>query len=191
MKFISVFQMPKPVNVMGRSSSITNSFVNGIIPCIIPSEEEIRESLAILELEAEDLRCAYCGDKSTEWDHLRPLVKGKQPTGYISDIYNLVPACGKCNQSKGNKNWKEWMRSNARLSPQSRGVTDLVNKISRLEKYEKWKAVMPLNFKDLIDEELWEEHWNNYNQLIELMKRSQQTSAKVQQQLQSRYREQI
>ena len=48
-------------------------------------------------------------------DHLRPLVKDKEPTGYISEIHNLVPSCGKCNQSKGNKEWKAWMRRDPRF----------------------------------------------------------------------------
>jgi hypothetical protein len=30
------------------------------------------------------------------------LVEEKEPIGYISEIRNLVPVCGKCNQSKGN-----------------------------------------------------------------------------------------
>ena len=87
MNIVDIFKMPKPVNITGRTSTITNSFVTSIIPCISPTTEQLRECLQILGLDQEDLRCAYCGDKSTEWDHLRPIVKGKKPTGYISDIY--------------------------------------------------------------------------------------------------------
>src|SRR5438552_242802 len=101
--------MPAPLGVMGRSSSITNAFISGIVPGRPPSEEEVQEALKILELSAEDLRCAYCGDRATEWDHLRPLIAGQEPTGFIGEIQNLVPACGKCNQSKGNSNWRVWM----------------------------------------------------------------------------------
>ena len=97
--------MPTPVKIMGRTSSITNSFVNSIIPVIEPTEQQIKRALRILEIDPQSVVCAYCGDRSTEWDHLNPLVSNKQPTGYISEIANLVPACGKCNQSKGNKPW--------------------------------------------------------------------------------------
>ena len=114
--YIGQFAMPKPVRITGRSSSITNSFVNGVIPVVVPSEAEVREALEILGM-LERVTCSYCGDTSTEWDHLRPLVDKQRPTGYISEIHNLVPACGKCNQSKGNKHWLTWMRSTARLSP--------------------------------------------------------------------------
>ena len=41
----SAFRMPKPVKITGRTSTITNSFVNGIIPVITPSETEIIEVL--------------------------------------------------------------------------------------------------------------------------------------------------
>jgi NAD-dependent SIR2 family protein deacetylase len=95
----SLFKMPTPVKITGRTSSITNAFVNGIIPCIAPAEEEIREVLEVLGMNAA-IRCAYCGNNYTEWDHFRPLIHNKRPTGYISEIHNLVPACGKCNQSK-------------------------------------------------------------------------------------------
>lgn len=108
--------MPKAVRITGRSSSITNSFVNGIVPVIRPSDAEIDEALEVLRMSAEVV-CAYCGDRATEWDHLRPLVQNQRPTGYIHEIHNLVPACGKCNQSKGNKPWREWMFGPARLSP--------------------------------------------------------------------------
>ena len=78
------------------------------------------EALAILGMDESSFCCSYCGDTASEWDHFRPLVKDRKPTGYISEIHNLVPACGKCNQSKGNKEWKTWMLSAAALSRKQR-----------------------------------------------------------------------
>ena len=112
--------MPRSVKITGRTSSITNAFVNGVIPTRRPAEHEVAEALRILELSADDLRCCYCGDRSTEWDHFRPLISAKRQTGYISEIANLVPACGKCNQSKSGAEWRTWMLGPARLSPKSR-----------------------------------------------------------------------
>ncbi len=68
------FNRPKSANVMGRASSITNSFTTSLIPVVHPTHEEILEALQILATDSSDVRCAYCGDKYTEWDHLRPLV---------------------------------------------------------------------------------------------------------------------
>ncbi|WP_216846981.1 HNH endonuclease [Granulicella sp. L60] len=101
-KRVRLCQLPTPGNIAGRSSSITNAFFNSIIPIDKPSEAEELEALAILKIEPNDIRCAYCGDKATEWDHLRAIIQDQEPTGYITEIANLVPACGKCNQSKGN-----------------------------------------------------------------------------------------
>ncbi len=188
MNILSVFKMPKPVSIMARTSSITNAFVNGIIPCIIPTEEELIKSLRILELNPEDLKCAYCGDKSTEWDHLRPLVKNKRPTGYISEIYNLVPACGKCNQSKGNKYWRDWILSDAKLSPKKRKVSNLEEKIQNLDKYEKWKELNPINLEEIVGSQLWQQHWKNCEELHKKMNEYQSISNQLKEKIQSNYR---
>ena len=173
MSIRKIFKMPKPVGITGRTSTITNSFVNGIITVIEPTDNELEESLKILELRKEDLRCAYCGDNATEWDHLRPIVAKKRPTGYISEIRNLVPACGKCNQSKGGKYWKDWIKSGAKLSPQKRGIAGLDEKIRRLEAYEKWGNVKPLDLERLAGANLWERHWRNCQDLHAQMKEAQ------------------
>ncbi len=179
MSIRKVFKMPKPVGIAGRTSTVTNSFVNGIIPVIIPSDKELEESLKILSLNKDDLRCAYCGDRATEWDHLRPIVAGKKPTGYISEIRNLVPACGKCNQSKGGRYWKNWIRSDAKLSPKKRGVVDLEDKIKRLEAYERWGDVKPLEFAKIVGDKLWAQHWKNCAELHAQMKEAQKIAEQI------------
>ena len=172
------FAMPKPVRVSGRSSSITNSFVNGIIPVIKPSESQITEALEILGM-PDEVVCAYCGDTATEWDHLRPLVTGKQPTGFISEIHNLVPACGKCNQSKGNKAWREWMFGPARLSPATRGVFDNDERAQRLAAYEQWELPTVVDFAEVVGAELWERHWANHAAIIALMREAEVTVEEI------------
>ncbi|MDF2561892.1 MAG: hypothetical protein K0R99_3338 [Microbacterium sp.] len=52
------FAMPKPVRITGRSSSITNSFVNGIVPVVRPTEAQIDEALEILGLSEVVVRIA-------------------------------------------------------------------------------------------------------------------------------------
>lgn len=166
--------MPKPVRITGRTSSITNSFVNGIIPVISPSEVDIDEALGILGM-TDEVVCAYCGDDATEWDHLRPLVIGKQPTGYISEIHNLVPACGKCNQSKGNKPWREWMFGTAPRSPKTRGVAGLDERAERLAEYERWATPTRVDFAEVVGPELWQKHWENHAAIVQLMRDAEAT----------------
>jgi len=171
--------MPKNVKITGRTSSVTNSFINGIIPCIKPTQEEINECLSILELDADNLTCAYCGDKSSEWDHFRPIVKDKRPTGYVSEIANLVPSCGKCNQSKSGSNWKIWMLSEAAESPKSRKIHDLENRIKRLEEFEQWKPVLKVDFESTIGPELWQEYWAVHEKIHALMREAQLVQNKL------------
>lgn len=179
MNALNVFRMPTPVSVMGRSSSITNSFINGIIPARYPSEEEVAEVLSILRLIPDDLRCAYCGDKNTEWDHLRPLISGREPTGYISEIQNLVPACGKCNQSKGNSNWRSWMLGNAKLCPRVRCISDIEERITRLEQFEQWREPTKLNIPEAVGDQLWTEYRLNWKQLLQSMRKSQELASQL------------
>jgi hypothetical protein len=178
--------MPRPVKITGRTSTITNSFVNGIVPCRPPTEAEVAEALAILELDSGDLRCAYCGDRSTEWDHLRPIVSGKRPTGYITEIANLVPACGKCNQSKSGSSWRAWITGPAAQSPTSRGVRDVPERIARLERFEQWREPTVFDFEAAVGPKLWAEHWANWERLIALMQECERTAETIRQTLNGR-----
>ncbi|KAA6329713.1 CRISPR-associated endonuclease Cas9 [termite gut metagenome] len=174
-----IFKMPKAVTVMGRSSSITNSFVNGIVPVVEPNDDEIYTAIKILEENPEDMRCIYCGNPMTEWDHLFPLVEDRRSTGYISEIRNLVPACGKCNQSKGNSDWKEWMIGDAPQSPKTRNIPDLDHRIGLIEKYIEWGNPKFYDFSKIIDNDLWEKHWGNCENIIAAMKESEDTMKEI------------
>lgn len=186
----ALFRMPTSVSINGRSSSITNSFINGIVPCINPSEEEISTALSILGMNEETICCAYCGDKHTEWDHFRPLVENKRATGYITEIHNLVPACGKCNQSKGNYHWKAWMMGPAALSPATRGIHDIQERIVRLEAFEKWEGVIRLDFEMIVGKEIWEQYWDACEKLHEHMRQSQLLSNQVKLLIQNKFNKQ-
>lgn len=180
--------MPKAVAITGRTSSITNSFINAIIPVVPPTPDEVVTALEILGM-SDRVRCAYCGDPHTEWDHLRPLVVGKQPTGYISEIHNLVPACGKCNQSKGNKSWEAWMFGPAALSPKTRGVPNLSTMAERLAEYELWAEPTRLDFAALAGPDLWGQHWVHHARIVDLMKEAQALAVEIREQVKATYLE--
>ena len=177
---------------MGRASSITNAFFNGIVPVVKPTEDEIKEALKILEQNENDVRCVYCGAPKTEWDHLYPLILNKKHSGYITEIANLVPACGKCNQSKGNSDWKEWMLGNAENSPKTRGIQDLNERIRIIEKYvahfeSKRKKI---KLEEIAGEELWKKYQSAYNSIISNMKSAQDIMDKIKQEI-SKHTEKI
>jgi hypothetical protein len=175
----AAFRMPSVQTMVSRKSSITNAFVNTLIPVIPPTVEEIAAALELLGMFPNDVRCAYCGDPSTEWDHLRPLVVNRRPTGYISEIGNLVPACGKCNQSKGNKNWLKWIKGNAERSPTRRGTANLEQRIRRLQAYENLKNIQPIDFESIVGAESWKEYWGTYDKLVEALRDSQKLADRL------------
>ena len=179
MKRIRYCQLPAPMSVNGRSSSITNAFINAIIPVIEPTEEEELQALRILEIDPNDIRCAYCGDKATEWDHLRPIINNQEPTGYVTEIANLVPSCGKCNQSKGKSYWRSWMEGGARLSPKTRGILDLEERVTRLQKYEGWRQPRKIDFAAVVGPEMWQRHRQNWRDVLELLKKSQTLATEI------------
>jgi hypothetical protein len=172
-------QLPSRMSVTGRSSSITNAFINAIIPVVEPTEKEELESLRILEIDPNDIRCAYCGDKATEWDHLRPIISNQQPTGYITEIVNLVPSCGKCNQSKGKSHWRKWMESSAKLSPKTRGVPNIASRIARLQRYESWRQPTKIDFASVVGPEMWQRHRQNWQSVLDLLRKSQELASEI------------
>jgi 5-methylcytosine-specific restriction endonuclease McrA len=179
LKRIRYCQLPAPMNVTGRSSSITNAFITAIIPVIEPTEAEELEALRILGMSPDDIRCAYCGDRSTEWDHLRPVITKQEPTGYITEIANLVPSCGKCNQSKGKSHWRTWMEGRAKLSPATRGVPDIDERIARLQAYEAWRQPRRIDFAAIVGPEMWERHRQNWRDVLDLLKKSQELASEI------------
>lgn len=167
------FQMPSVQTMVSRKSSITNAFVNAIVPTIPPTPGEIHEALTILGMVPSDVRCAYCGDKKTEWDHLRPIVLNQRPTGFISEIANLVPSCAKCNQSKRNVHWREWMLSGRGRSPSARQIPDLHARVASLETYENWRVPTRIDFESIIGPAEWDAYWQLWTDVNEQLRRCQ------------------
>jgi hypothetical protein len=174
-----VFRMPAVQSVASRKTSITNAFVSAIIPVVCPTPNEIAEALSVLGMKAETVSCIYCGDKCNAWDHLRPLVIGRRPTGYISEIANLVPACQPCNSSKGNSQWREWMVGRAAQSPTTRGVHDVQMRIGCLEAFERWRQPTKVDFEAIVGHESYEAYWQELDRVIGEMERSQSLANKL------------
>lgn len=169
----------KSLKITTRTSSITNSFVQAIIPDITPSTTEIDEVLNILDMTRDTKSCVYCGAQATDWDHLRPLVRNKKPTGYLNEARNVVPSCGPCNQSKSGADWQKWMEGSARGSPRTKGVTDLAARIERLKKFEQWGKIEPLLLHEMIPAEQWDSYWALLEEIENKMKSAQAEAEKI------------
>ena len=179
----NAFWMPKAKTITFRTSTLANAFASAIIPFIKPTSFEIRTVLEILAINPKDLRCAYCGEKATECDHLHPIVSKHRPSGFPSTIKNLVPSCSKCNQSKGGKAWRNWIKSDAKLSPKSRRIADLDERISRLDNYDKWANCSPMPVEQVVGKQLYEDYFRKLDNIVTEMKKAQDMATKLKEKL--------
>jgi len=77
------------------------------------------------------VECAYCGSPEVRrWDHLFPVASGGDTV-----LGNMVPACARCDDSKRDIPYRQWMLSYAQFSPKSQRVPDLDLRLSALDKY--------------------------------------------------------
>ena len=175
---------PKGIKITSRSSSITNAFIQAIIPVRTWTEAEMDGALAIFGQERPRLFCVYCGDKASDWDHLRPLVRNKMPTGYIHELRNYVPSCNTCNQSKGGSDWEVWFRSETANSPTRRRVTELDLKLQRLKLYVDWGKVTPLILSKLCDENSLDAYFDVLKEIQDDLVKAQLLASELQRTIQ-------
>lgn len=112
-------KIPAKASISSRSSTITSQFARAKAPYLRPSAEDLSRRYEHFGMTAAKTSCYYCDGDQSEWDHLEAVIKNGEWTGYFTEINNLIPACGKCNQSRGNKPYDEWMMSNAPASPKN------------------------------------------------------------------------
>lgn len=159
----------KAPKLTSRRSTLTGLFFATLTPYIEPTDSDVDEALAVLGMRRGACVCAYCGEKKSEWDHFRSVVKERKPTGYITEIANLVPACGKCNQSRGNKDWEKWMRGPASQSPSTRGVADIEQRILRLKAFASWRTPVCVDYAKLSTSDHWDLHTRNLERVLLLL----------------------
>ncbi|MFQ5988092.1 MAG: hypothetical protein ACE5H6_04495, partial [Dehalococcoidia bacterium] len=61
-------------------------------------------------------------------------------------------------------------------------------RISRLEKYEKWKNVTPFDFETIVGKKLWARHWDNCKKLHDKMREAQDLANQVKDRIQAQMR---
>jgi len=71
------------------------------------------------------------------------------------------------------------MVSDAKLSPKSKGVTDLNERISRLEVYESWGIPTQVDFEAIVGNEIWDQHWKNWELVQSTMQESQKLAEQI------------
>ena len=177
---------PAAAKITDRSSTITNVFIQAIIPKRTSSNAEIDKALAILGQKKPSLTCVYCGVRASDWDHLRPLVRNKKPTGYIHEVRNYVPACGVCNQSKGGSDWEKWMLGSAKNSPARRNIDGIEARACRLRAFVEWGQVQPISIPELCNGKKLEDYWSVLEKLQADLKAAQALAAEIGREVQKR-----
>ena len=167
------FKLPAKADLKGRTSTISNAFAIAITPYLLPTKEDEKAFWEALEIH--EGQCAYCLGEGNGMDHLKPLVTNGLPTGYITEIKNLVPCCSACNSAKGAKNFKDWYLSDKNLYRlHAKGLSnDIIRK--RYDIIEKYidNIPEPLNYAEILGSELWSEFLKRRQRMIDLLREDQ------------------
>ena len=94
---------------------------------------------------------------------------------------NMVPACARCDDSKGASPYREWALGDAKYSPKKWDVSDIEERLHRIDSYvKKYRyrpklpntRLSPKEFQALkdLEDELQQLH-NNFNAFIEQYRR--------------------
>ncbi|UOR00146.1 HNH endonuclease (plasmid) [Hymenobacter sp. 5317J-9] len=189
-------KLPARMKIDSLKTSIRRAFINTIVPEVRPTaaqEAAWRAQLGIAPLAVDGLGCVYCGRPATQLDHFRNLTAADgRPSGYITDIYNLVPCCSTCNSSKAGKHWKIWMTSNAANAPNKRlSATELADRVAVLDRFEVWSTPLAtrLDVLALIGVSEWEQYEADVAAVVVLLQAARQRSDRFHLLLQQAYAE--
>lgn len=122
--------------------------------------------------------CAFCGAKhAPRKDHLVPVIE-------CGDFVrrNVVPACQKCDDSKGRNGYHQWMlNSNSRCSLKARGFTD--KQIERqIRLIEKWQS----GYRPRTEAQLFGKDYSTYQQILQRMEQLCEESRQMTDRVKSR-----
>ena len=71
------------------------------------------------------------------------------------------------------------MLSDAKLSPKTRGIKDLEERTKRIEAYKERFQPTNHDLATIVGEELWTKHWENWEKIIQEMKRAQEIATEI------------
>jgi hypothetical protein len=152
----------KPYSIFkSRETTIVNAFASALALHDDFDENRVDVALRALGQDPEkELKCVYCDKMAETWDHVIGIVKDKKYAGTGHMIGNLVPCCKECNSSKGNKDYREFLKEKNR-NDQIKLITDYLTKF------------LPVNIdQDAIERDFPEEmrDYNKYKEeILDLM----------------------
>jgi len=175
-----------------RMSSLAAVFVQAIIPRRVDkaAQAALYERFGINSNE-----CVYCGQTATDKDHFRAIVSGGRPSGYFHTAENIVPSCGRCNQSKSGSDWKAWMESaTAKHSPTRKNIEGTRDRIARLSAFAGTvdkPSLTVQEMREVAGESLWDGYWAQLEAIGRLLDRAQQDADKICEALTTKFEQKV
>lgn len=113
----------------GFSFSILQRALNECLGARQFGQEEMARVLRFFDMAQP--KCVFCGCPEVKrWDHLIAVTQNGEAV-----LGNMVPACARCDDSKRDLPFQEWMTCDAKGSPKSRGVDDIAERVERINAY--------------------------------------------------------
>src|SRR5690349_11010298 len=109
MRARSIRKYLRPHPILDRWTTFNGAFQGALAAHEEYDATKHAQALILLGQDPEgELRCVYCEAEAMTWDHLENNVRGGRFSGHGNRLYNLVPACRTCNESKGAKSWQDF-----------------------------------------------------------------------------------
>lgn len=142
MKASSIKKYLRPSTVMGRKSTFANAFASALAPHDIYVPAEVADAMRDLGQDPDaELQCVYCGAEAATWDHVFNRVIKGDFSGHGHRVRNLVPCCRTCNESKGQKPWREFF--------ETRNPMDKEERVRRMEQFLGSTAAQPIATEEM------------------------------------------
>ncbi len=71
------------------------------------------------------------------------------------------------------------MLSDAALSPKSKGVVDIEQRIQRLGTYAEWGDATKIDFEEIVGSDDWQQHWTNWQEILKAMGTAQELADSI------------
>ena len=73
------------------------------------------------------------------------------------------------------------MMGKARGSPTTRGVGNVVDRVSCIDKFVSWGNISPMQFEDMVPREMWRDYWDQLSAVTNAMRAAQEKATLVRQ----------
>ncbi|WP_408891625.1 HNH endonuclease [Myxococcus faecalis] len=123
----------RPFRILRRWTTFNGAFQSALSVHEEFDENKVNRLLVALDQAPQEIfRCVYCQEPAKTWDHLFNTVTKGRFSGYGNRIFNLVPACRSCNEEKGAKHWRGFLKKKSAERPDL-DIQKITNRLEAVE----------------------------------------------------------